>query len=63
MSIKGARSSNLQSVIILTIPSVDVHTLINGVWTSIGCMNTVLLMPPTGGMGRVATNFQRDRHR
>ena len=57
MSIKGARSSILQSVITLTIPSVDVHGLISGQWTNIGCMNTVLVMSPTGGMGRVATNF------
>ena len=51
MSIKWARSSILQSVITLTIPTADVHTLINGVWTSIECMNTVLVMSLTGGMG------------
>ena len=50
-------------MITLTIPSVDVHGLISGQWTNIGCMNTVLVMSPTGGMGRVAINFKRDRHR
>ena len=59
MSIKWARSSILQSVITLTIPTADVHTLINGVWTSIECMNTVLVMSLTGGMGRVTTIFYK----
>ena len=59
MSIKWARSSILQSVITLTIPTADVHTLINGEWSSIGCMNTVLVMSPTGGMGRVTTTFYK----
>ena len=59
MSIKWARSSILQSVITLTIPTADVHTLINGVWSSIRCMNTVLVVSLTGGMGRVTTTFYK----
>ena len=59
MSIKWARSSILQSVITLTIPTADVHTLNNGEWTNIGCMNTVLVMSPTGGMGRATTTFYK----
>ena len=46
-------------VITLTIPTADVHGLVNGLWTRIGCMNTVLVMSLTGGMGRVTTTVYK----